>query len=108
MMAVDTNTKIIAMPVVVVVVVVALAVAVAVAAAAVVVAAAVASSVPCTMWMFYGDIKSYQVAIYISAEWFWNNYLCPYNREREQVSHFCSRLTWLVTREDLIIIFPPL
>jgi len=41
-----------------------------------------AFSVPCTIWMFYGDIKSYQFAIYISAEWFWNSYLLPYDRDR--------------------------
>lgn len=29
-------------------------------------------SIQCSLsvWMFYGDIKSYQVASYISAEWF--------------------------------------
>jgi len=49
MMAGDTNTMKTAMTVVVVV---------------------AASCVPCTIWMFYGDIKSYQFASSISAEWF--------------------------------------
>jgi len=48
-MTVDTNTMKTAMTVVVVV---------------------AASNVPCTIWMFYGDIKSYQFASYSSAEWF--------------------------------------
>jgi len=41
-----------------------------------------ASSVLCTVWMFYGDIKSYQFASYSTAEWFLNNYLFPYVRDR--------------------------
>ena len=41
-----------------------------------------ASSAPCIIWIFYGDIKSYQVASYISAEWFWNDYLFPCGRDR--------------------------